>query len=104
MELHRVITSEEALQSYTRYILATPEIGLGLSNNPDLYHRSVSGTEHSCVTLPSQGHYSIMLCTGRNIHSSSELPVVHLTSILSPQVRTIYWNSVVATGYYSMRC
>jgi len=53
--LHRVITSEEALQRYTGYILATPELGLRLLNNPDLYHRSVSGTEHSCATLPSQG-------------------------------------------------
>jgi len=58
VELHRVITSEGALQRYTGYILATPEIGLRLSNNPELYHRSVSGTEHSCATLPSQGHYS----------------------------------------------
>jgi len=56
--MHRVITSEEALQRYTGYILATPKIGLRLSNNPDLYHRSVSGIEHSCVTLPSQGHYN----------------------------------------------
>jgi hypothetical protein len=59
VELHRVITSEEALQRYTGYILATPEIGARLSDNPDLYHRSVSGTEHSCATLPSQGHYII---------------------------------------------
>jgi len=57
VELRRVITSEEALQRYTGYILATPEIGLGLSNNPDLYHRSASGIEHSCTTFPSQGHY-----------------------------------------------
>jgi hypothetical protein len=59
--LHRVITSEEALQRCTGYILATPEIGLLLSDNPDLYHRSVSGTEHSCATLPSQGHYIIII-------------------------------------------
>jgi len=56
--LHRVISSEEALQRYAGYILASPEIGLGLSNSPDLYHPSVFGTEHSCATLPSQGHYS----------------------------------------------
>ena len=57
VELHRVINSEETLQCYTGYILATPEIGLRLSDNPDLYHCSVSGTEYSCATLPSQGHY-----------------------------------------------
>jgi len=45
----------------------------------------------------------IMLYTGRNIHSLTELPVVHLTSILSPQVRKIYWNFVVSNGFYSMR-
>jgi len=47
--------------------------------------------------------FCIMLYTGRNIHSLIELPVVHLTSILSPQVRTIYWNCEVVNGYYSMR-
>jgi len=55
--LHRVITSEEALQRYTGCILATPEIGLGLSNIPDKYHHSVSGNKHSYATLPSQGLY-----------------------------------------------
>ena len=48
------------IKKITGYILATPEIGLRLSDNPDLYHRSVSGTEHSCATLPSQGHYTII--------------------------------------------
>ena len=58
VELHRVIASEEALQLYTGYILATPEIGLRLSNNPDLYHRSVYGNKHSYATLQYQGHYT----------------------------------------------
>jgi len=71
--MHRVITSEEALQRYPGHILATPKIGLRLSNNPDLYHRSVYGIEYSCATLPSQGHYSTTLkcnkynCVGKEI-------------------------------------
>jgi len=59
-KLYREITSEEALQLYTGYILATPEIGLRLSDNPDLYHLSVSGNKHSYATLPSQEHYTYM--------------------------------------------
>ena len=43
-----------------------------------------------------------MLYTGLNIHLLAELPVVNLTSIPSPKLRTIYWNFVVATGYNSM--
>jgi len=77
VKLYREITSEEALQRYTGYILATPELGLRLLDNPDLYHRSVSGNKHIYATLPSQGHYisiALPLLDHNNINYERQQP------------------------------
>ena len=43
--------------------------------------------------------FCIILFVGRNPRSAADVPAVHPTSILSPQVLTIHCNSLVETDY-----